>query len=189
MKKLLILFIILMTSNLAEAQFIKEKSITAQIGYGITFPYNSIDDVASGGFFMQGEYVLKVYSWLDLKPYSGFVITNSDGKDLDNNPTSEFAETTAFMFGGKIRLRAPIPYVAPYIEFGFGASLGRFETFTAFTDVNHSGFTYHIPIAFGLELGKNHSVDLGFAYYAQPNVDQVVGVLVLGIAIPLKKKK
>ena len=32
-----------MSSNLTEVQFIKEKSINAQIGYGIGVPYNSVD--------------------------------------------------------------------------------------------------------------------------------------------------
>ena len=66
MKKTLILLIIILTSNLTEAQFIKEKSINAQIGYGISVPYNSIDEVADGGFFAQGELVLKVASWIEL---------------------------------------------------------------------------------------------------------------------------
>ena len=66
MKKTLILLIIVLTSNLVEAQFIKEKSINAQIGYGLSAPYNSVDEVVDDGFFAQGELVLKVKSWICL---------------------------------------------------------------------------------------------------------------------------
>lgn len=188
MRKLLLLWLVALTSNVVVAQFIKEKSITASIGYGITVPEHSYDDVASGGFFIQGEYILKVRSWLDLKPYAGFVITDSNGKDLNDNPSSEFAQTTAFLLGGKVRFKAPIPYVAPYIELGFGTSIGKFETFTAFSDINRSGIAYHIPYSIGLELGKNHDVDIGFSYFSQPGVEQVTGVINVGINFPLDSK-
>lgn len=62
MKKALILIIIILTSNLAEAQFIKEKSINAQIGYGLSAPYNSVDEIVDTGFFAQGELIMKVTS-------------------------------------------------------------------------------------------------------------------------------
>jgi len=47
---------------------------------------------------------------------------------------------------------------------------------------------YHIPFSFGLELGRNNNVDLGFAYYFQPNIEQFAGAFALGITIPLKSK-
>ena len=189
MKKILILLIILLTSNLTEAQFIKEKSINAQIGYGISVPYNSIDEVADGGFFAQGELVLKVASWFELRPYAGFILTNSSGKDLNDNPTNEKAESKAFLLGGKARVRAPIPWVAPYVEIGIGTSIGKFETLTAFDDIDKGGIVYHIPFSIGLELGKNNNVDLGFTYYFQPSVQQFVGAFAVGITFPLKNKK
>ncbi|SFD38167.1 outer membrane beta-barrel protein [Algibacter pectinivorans] len=185
MRNTLIVLILVLTSNLAEAQFIKEKSINAQIGYGISVPYNSIDDIADDGFFAQGELVLKIKSWVEIRPYAGFISTSSNGKDLNNNPTNEKAETKAFLLGGKVRVRAPIPWVAPYFELGMGASIGKFETFTAFDNIEKSGIDYHIPFAIGLELGKENNVDLGFTYYFQPNVKQFVGAFALGITFPL----
>ena len=187
MKKALLLLVIL-TSNLIEAQFIKEKSINAQIGYGLSAPYDSVDDVVDDGFFMQGELILKAHSWLELRPYAGFVLTSSNGKDLQNNPTNEKAETKAFLMGGKARLRAPIPWIAPYIEIGIGASVGKFETVTAFTNIDKTGFIYHIPFSLGLELGRNNAVDLGFAYYFQPTVEQFAGAFAVGLSFPLQSK-
>lgn len=186
MKNTFIIIITLLTLNQSKAQFIKEKSINAQIGYGLSVPYNSIDEIADDGFFLQGEYVLKIASWIELKPYAGFILTNSNGKDLNDNPTNELGTTKAFLIGGKGRIRAPIPWVAPYIEIGIGASIGKFETFTAFTTIDRSGLIYHIPFSFGLELGRNHNFDLGFTYYFQPTVEQFAGAFAFGVSFPLK---
>jgi len=186
MKKTLILLMIVLTSNLVEAQFIKEKSINAQIGYGLSVPNNSVDDIVDDGFFAQGELVLKVASWIEFRPYAGFILTNSNGKDLNDNPTNEKAESKAFLLGGKVRVRAPIPWVTPYVEIGIGTSIGKFETFTAFYNIDKSGIIYHIPISIGLELGRNNNVDLGFAYYLQPFVEQYAGAFAVGITFPLK---
>lgn len=188
MKKTLTLLIIVLTSNLVVAQFIQEKSINIQIGYGLSSPYNSVDEIVDDGFFAQGELVLKVASWVEFRPYAGFILTSSNGRDLNNNPTGEKAETKAFLLGGKVRVRAPIPWVAPYVEIGIGTSLGKFETLTAFDNIDKSGIIYHMPFSFGLELGKNNNVDLGLTYYFQPSVEQYVGAFAVGITFPLNTK-
>ena len=187
-KKTLILLIIVLTSNLTEAQFIKEKSINAQIGFGISAPYNGDDDVADRGFFAQGELVLKVTSWFELRPYAGFILTNSNGKDLNDEPTYQKAESKAFLLGAKARVRAPIPWVAPYLELGIGTSIGKFETVTAFENIDKGGVIYHIPFSFGLELGKKNNVDLAFTYYFQPTVKQYAGAFAVGLTFPLDNK-
>jgi hypothetical protein len=127
--------------------------LNVQIGYGLSSAYNSIDDIADDGFFAQGELVLKVTSWIDLRPYAGFIFTSSNWKDLNDNPTDEKATTKAFLLGGKARLRAPIPWVAPYIEIGIGTSIGKFETLTTYDDIDKSGIIYHIPFTFGIGIG------------------------------------
>lgn len=185
MKKILFVSILLLTSYLTQAQFIKEKSINAQIGYGISVPYNSVGNVADGGFFLQGELILKAASWVELRPYAGVIFTNSNGKDLNNNPTSEKAESKAFNLGGKARVRAPIPWVAPYLEGGIGVSLGKFETSTVFKYISRSGIIYHIPFSLGLELGRNNNVDLGLTYFYQPTVEQYSGAFAVGLTFPL----
>ncbi len=188
MKRQLFLLIIILSFNITAAQVIKEKSINAQIGYGISSPYESVDEIVDDGFFMQGELVLKAYSWLELRPYAGLILTSSNGKDINNNPTNEKAESKAFLLGGKARVRAPIPWAAPYLEIGIGGSIGKFKTLTAFSNIDKSGFVFHIPISFGLELGQNNNVDLGFTYYFHPAVEQFSGAFALGITIPLKNK-
>ncbi|WP_299677613.1 hypothetical protein [uncultured Dokdonia sp.] len=185
MKKNLILLITILASNFVKAQFIKEKSINAQIGYGASVPYNSSNETVNNGFFAQGEFVFKATSWVEFRPYAGLVITSPDGKDLNGNPTDEKSETKAFLIGGKARVRAPIPWVAPYIEIGIGTSIGKFETLTVFNTIEKSGIIFHIPFSIGLELGKNNNVDIGFSYYLQPSVEQLVGAFAVGITFPL----
>ena len=193
-KQITLLITLLLTSYLAQAQdqdqdqFIKEKSINAQIGFGTSIPYESADEVAGTGFFIQGEYVMRVASWAELKPYAGLFLTKSNGKDLNDNPTDEVVEANAFVIGGKARLRAPIRWVAPYIEVGIGASIGKFETLTAFTNISKKGLLYHIPIAFGLELGRDNNIDLGLTYYFHPSAEQALGAFAVGITIPLNNK-
>jgi hypothetical protein len=186
MKKPLILLTLILTSNLIGAQFIKKKAINAQVGYGLSAPNNSVDDIVDDGFFAQAELVLKAASWVEFRPYAGFILTSSNGKDLDGNPTQEKAESKAFLLGGKTRVRAPIPWVAPYAEIGFGASIGKFETRTAFDNIDKSGLIYHIPLSFGLEVGRKNEFDLGFAYYFQPSVEQYAGAFAFGITFPIK---
>lgn len=185
MKKHIIVLILILVSNFVEAQFIKQKSINALIGLGISSPYNSVDEIADEGFFIQGELVLKVASWVEFRPYAGYISTSSDGKDLNDNPTTEKAESKAFLLGAKARVRAPIPWVAPYFEVGIGTSIGSFETFTAFDDINKNGVIYHIPFSLGLELGRNNNVDLGLTYFFHPSVQQFSGAFAIGLTFPL----
>ncbi|MEN1785167.1 MAG: hypothetical protein AAGF77_08515 [Bacteroidota bacterium] len=185
MQKTTFLLLLWATTYCVHAQFIKEKSIFAQVGFGLSTPYYSEADIVNDGFFLQGELVLSLSSWAELRPYAGFVSTNADDRDLDGNPTTERAIGTAFLIGGKARLRIPIPYVAPYIELGLGASLGKFETFTAFTDISRSGVLYHIPFALGLEIGKHRKVDIGFGFYSHPTVEQSLGSFAIGIGFPV----
>jgi hypothetical protein len=181
MKKLLFVLILVFTTSLTQAQFIKEKSINAQIGFGLSAPINSTTDVVDDGFFAQGELVLKVASWAELRPYAGIVITNAGGEDLSGNLTNELAETKAFLLGGKARIRAPLPWVAPFVEVGIGTSIGSFRTFTFFDDIDKSGVLLHIPFSVGLELGRNHNFEFGLSYYYQPSVEQLAGAVAIGI--------
>lgn len=62
MMKPIILLVIMLTSSLAAAQFIKEKSVNAQIGLGLSSPNTSVDEIVDDGFFAQGDLVLTVAS-------------------------------------------------------------------------------------------------------------------------------
>ena len=181
MKNKLAFLILVLSLNFVEAQFIKEKSISAQIGYGLTVANYEVLDIYDDGFYMQGELVLKVTSWFELRPYAGLILTSSNDNEIPNNVVT----SNALLLGGKTRIRGPIPYVATYIEIGIGTSIGKFETITVLDNIEKSGFIYHIPFSLGLELGKRHNVDLGFTYYFQPTVEQFAGAVAIGITFPL----
>ncbi|MDH7444809.1 hypothetical protein [Aquimarina sp. 2201CG14-23] len=183
MKKYLVILLTILTLTQVKAQLIKEKSIDASIGYGISSPYDDVDIIGSG-FYLQGEYVLTITKWIDIRSYAGLILTKTDENE-QNAPEYE-STTRAFLIGGKTRIKAPIPWVAPYLEFGIGASIGSFETVTPFTNINDSGLIMHIPFSFGLELGPKHNYDIAFTYYFQNTVEQFAGAVAVGISIPLK---
>ena len=96
--------------------------------------------------------------------------------------------TKAFFLGGKTRIKAPIPWVSPYIEIGVGASIGSFRTFTPGTDIDKSGFLIHMPWSLGLEIGRNHKFDIAVSYLEHPSAEQVCGALAFGYSFPLDGK-
>lgn len=182
---LLLSALFLITSNAINAQFIKGTSITAKIGYGLSYPERRTNKIIATGFITEGELVLKLASWIDFKPYIGAVFTDSNWKDIYNNRVDEKVATNALLLGAKARLRIPIPWVSPFIELGLGTSIGHFKTFTHYDNINKNGIVQHFPFALGLELGKYSKVDIAFSYYSQWSVSQTTGGLIVGMNIPL----
>ncbi len=185
MRKTIVIILTILASAQVNAQLIKEKSIDVSIGFGMSAPYDDIN-VYGSGFYLQGEYVLTLASWIDIRPYAGLILTKANSKDLNENPTIYKSTSNAFLIGGKTRIKAPIPWVAPYIEIGVGASIGSFETFTPDTDLDKSGLIFHIPVSLGLELGREHNFDVAFTYYYHNSVKQFSGAFAIGLSIPLK---
>jgi len=89
------------------------------------------------------------------------------------------------MLGAKVRLAAPIPYVAPFFETGVGMSVGSFRTYTEFTNEKKSGALLHIPFTVGLAIGRRHNYELKFIYYYHEAAEQVSGAAALGLTFPL----
>jgi len=177
----LLLFAVLF-SNLSNAQPQKGKSIKASIGLGLSAPYDDVD-LSGSGFYAQGEYVIGITRWFGVRPYAGIIFTSADKNE---NLPGYKVTSDAFLFGGKARVIAPIPYVAPYFELGVGGSIGSFETYTPFTNIKKNGFLMHIPFSLGLALGRQHSVELEFTYYFHPEVEQFSGAAAIGLSFPLK---
>lgn len=184
MRKTHIILLTILACDQVNAQFIKKQSIDVAIGYGLSIPYDDID-ITGDGLYLQGEYVLTLAKWIDMRPYTGFILTKSNTEDNQQNEFAYKSTANAFLIGGKTRVIAPIPWVAPYIEIGIGASIGSFETFTPFTNIDKSGLILHIPWSIGLELGPKRNFDIGFTYYEHPSVEQFSGAFAFGITIPL----
>jgi hypothetical protein len=154
-------------------------------GLGFTFPADdTIDDDAIGnGGFGEVEYIYQRLEWLTPRAYAGAVLTWPVA-DCGYNPC-DVSSKIGFV-GVKGRLLAPIPYLAPFIELGVGASLGSLSTRVAtLVDVEESGLMYHIPFALGLVLGKSREVELSLAYLFHPAQEQYIGALALGFTFPL----
>jgi len=172
-----------------KAQPRKGEFIEASIGLGITGSYSNVD-IGGEGFFIQGEYVYAPKTWFSMRPYLGFITTS--GEDEVESGRDTFvgkATTTALLVGGKIRLTAPIPYFAPYLESGFGASIGKFETKTGGRNIDKSGVITHIPFTIGVALGKRNTVEVEFTYYFMNEVQQFAGAAAVGLSFPINSPK
>ena len=184
MKQFIILGFILISFNQISAQLSSQKSIDVSLGYGVAFPYEEIE-VYGSGFSAQGEYVMDFSKWIGVRPYAGFILAKASEEDYDGNPTIYRCSANAFLLGTKVRFTLPIPWVAPYLEAGIGASIGSFRTFTPLHDIDKKGFALHYPISLGLQIGRHHNFDLGLSYYMMPNEEQVNAVIGIGFTIPL----
>ena len=185
-KSVVALLLVLLT-NPVKAQPVKGEFINASIGLGLSAPYDNSDNSGSG-FYAQGEYVFGLSKWFGLRPYAGFVLTSPlNTEDKQPNQPEYKVTSKAFMIGGKARILAPIPYVAPYFEVGLGMSVGTFQTYTEETNIKKSGVLPHIPFSIGLALGRKHNVEVAFTYYYHPTAEQFSGAFALGYTFPIKK--
>jgi len=184
MKKTLLIILAIVASTGAQAQFIKERSIDVSIGLGVSAPYGE-EDFYGTGFYAQGEYVLSPATWIDFRPYAGFISTKMDNGDTEVVEAGYKSTAKAFLIGGKTRITAPIPWIAPYFEIGIGASIGSFANITPYTNIEDSGVISHLPLSLGLELGPKHNVNIGFTYYFHNSMEQFAGAAAFGLSFPL----
>ncbi|QLC66093.1 hypothetical protein LPB248_07315 [Flavobacterium sp. LPB0248] len=168
------------------------KSIKASIGYGSSASYYIEDygsqdeiDVMGGGLYLQGEYIIGIKSWFSVRPYAGAIFESVDkDQNIQNQPQYKVT-TNAFLLGSKIRLCAPIPWVAPFIEGGIGTSIGKFETFTPNVNFNKSDVLLHIPFSIGLAVGRHNNFEIEISGYFHPAAKQSTSVFALGYNFPL----
>lgn len=185
------MLLIILSPNQAKAQA-TGNAIKASIGFGSSSSYYLEDygnqdeiDVMGGGLYFQGEYIIGVKSWLSIRPYAGALFTSVDkNQNLQNQPQYKVT-TNAFLLGGKIRLCAPIPWVAPFIEGGIGTSIGKFETITPAVNFNKSDLLLHIPFSIGLAIGRRNNFEIAISGYFHPAAKQSSGVFALGYTFPL----
>lgn len=168
----------------AFAQPQKGKFINGGVGFAVSGPYDDLE-IGSSGFYLQGEYVWALKSWFGLRPYAGFITTSPDDDLTSKSFTGYQASSKAVLLGCKTRIAAPIPWFAPFIELGVGASIGSFITHTPFENKSSKGLIHHIPVTLGLALGPKHNVELAFSYYGHPTVRQFSGATAIVLSFPL----
>lgn len=190
-KIFIVITFITFSSNQAKAQT-TGNYIKASIGYGSSSSYyieeyGSQDelDVMGGGLYLQGEYIMGIKSWYSVRAYAGAIFESVDkNQNVQNQPFYKVT-TNAFLMGGKARICAPIPWVAPFIEGGIGASIGKFETITPNVDYNKSTVLLHIPFSIGLAIGKRNSLEIAISGYFHPTAKQSTGIFAVGYTIPV----
>ena len=188
---LLIILFTLFFANHTKAQPRVGKYINVSVGLGLSSSYNIENygnqdelEVDGDGFFAQGEYIIGISKWFGIRPYAGLLLTSSDGGNPQGEPNYKIT-TDVFMLGAKARLCAPIPYVAPFIELGIGTSIGSFHTFTPSTNYKKSTVLMHVPVSFGLAVGRHHNIELALSYYMTPAANQISGAVALGYSFPI----
>jgi hypothetical protein len=123
-------------------------------------------------------------SWFGLGGAAGMQYVTTDEEDCDIRNCE--VSTRIGYLGGRVRVTAPIPWIAPFLETGVGLSLGQFVTQTRWSDENIRGVRGHVPLAFGLKLGPSHAVELGVYMLLHPNVAQLNVGPAFGLSFPLR---
>ncbi|MBD3581161.1 hypothetical protein [Flavobacterium selenitireducens] len=164
------------------AQPKKGEFITASAGLGYVYTSEDIE-VNSSGFYAQAEYVWSPLSWFGVRPYAGMIF--SSGENVEKEPIEARVKSNAFLLGAKVRIAAPIPYVAPFVEAGFGMSAGYFETRTPLIDVQKSGLTPHFPFSLGVAVGRKHNIEIKLTYFEHYKLDQFNGAAAVGFTFPI----
>ncbi|WP_029037263.1 hypothetical protein [Salinimicrobium xinjiangense] len=185
MGKVLLIIIAILTSAQVEAQFFEERASYISLGPGLSAPYEQMDLLQDPGVFAQGEYVLSPASWIDIRPYAGLILTKFKENSSDEVKARYRSSANALLFGGKTRLTAPIPFVAPFFEIGIGASIGSFETFMPAKSIEESGVFLHIPVSLGLVLEAFTNVDIKLTGYFHNDLEQFVGAAAVGLSFPI----
>ena len=180
--QLVVSFFAILMSHLIYAQPNEGQFINASIGIGYCSPDDE-SELSGSGFYAQAEYVWSPNRWFGVRPYAGVVFAS--GTSDEPGMTEYHIKSNAFMLGAKVRLAAPIPYVAPFFETGIGMSVGSFSTHTEFTNVKRSGALLHIPFTVGLAIGRRHNYELKFIYYYHEAAEQVSGAAAFGLTFPL----
>lgn len=182
--RVLLVFTFLCFSLSSQAQLQAGNYLNTVVGIGYSFS-NSDIDVSGSGFYAQGEYVHNLTKWFGIRPYAGLVITSPDDNTDLQFPEDFQVTTKAFFLGGKARIAAPIPWGAPYFEVGIGASIGSFKTITPEFNIKKSGVLMHVPLSFGLALGRKHNFDIAITYYIHDAAEQFNGAFAFGYSFPL----
>jgi len=152
------------------------------MGLGYVYPNEDVE-INTSGFYAQGELVYSPLSWFGVRPYAGLIL--SSGEKVEDGVLIGRVKSNAFMLGAKVRIVAPIPYFAPFIEAGFGMSAGSFETRTSMINVRKNGVTPHVPFAIGVAVGRRHNIEIKFTYYENYRLHQYTGAAAVGFTFPI----
>ena len=175
-------FWILITVLNASAQLVKEKTLSLGLNWpnaSVAFNYSTNFPAKGIGYFV--EYKQSLCNWLDFVSYAAYSQTTADTREWVEE--DYFSTQNAFTLGSKTRITFPIPYVAPYLELGFGLGFGKFDTNSPTLQLSKNGLTPHTLYGFGFEIGnKKHgfkpNYDMGLIVYRHYVLKQKTNALI-----------
>jgi hypothetical protein len=147
-------------------------------------PNGSAGDGA--GAFLEADYAFTRSRWFTPKLYGGLALTFPDRKSC--GPEAAICDVSAQIgfVGAKARLMAPIPYFGPFLELGFGGSVGRLYTRNGtVVDESRVGLMFHIPLAVGIGFGARNQYAFSFSSLIHPTYAHTLGAFAVGLSFPL----
>jgi hypothetical protein len=185
----ILLAVIVLLAGAAHAAAADDESPRAvglAAGLGFAFPDRQYGQDGRGtGAYAEAEYIFRLAHWFTPRLYAGVVLAPPES-NCGAGVVPCDVSARIFFAGAKFRLMAPIPYVGPFIELGFGASAGRISTRNGQrVDVTGEGLMYHVPVALGLALGGRHQFEIALQYLVHPEQQQVSGAAALGVTLDL----
>ena len=178
----------LLIASSASSQPREGQLVDAAVGLGVSVP--SYDSNARGsGVLAKAEYVVGLSSWAGVRAYGGLLWTWPEDSEPPCRHGELSCEVTAKvgLLGGKGRIAAPIPWVAPFFELGFGVSFGELRTRTTYVNLLKHGLAFHTPLTLGFAFGPDHEAEFAFVYYFHPQVSQVNGGVTVGLSFPIER--
>jgi hypothetical protein len=155
---------------------------------GPAFAFPSSDRIENGsgeGIFGGAEYAFWPDSWFSPRLYGGFSFTKPRSDCGAGVSPCEVASSFAFM-GVKTRFLVPIPWVAPFVEVGLGASFGHFSTRVGtLVDREVGGALLDVPWSLGLALGSRRQCELSVQFLSHARAEQTTGGLAIGLRVPV----
>ncbi|MGH7435146.1 MAG: hypothetical protein ACRENE_05700, partial [Polyangiaceae bacterium] len=160
--------------------------VTLSLGYASSIAVVPEGDPQTSvpGLFLGGEYWARLYSWVNVRAYAGFLATSTDQSRCQLAGGCDVSEEVVVL-GAKGRLMAPIPWVAPFIELGLGLSIGTIHATDVGVDRIRHGAVIDLPIGFGLSLGPKHNVDLGAIILDHGGAEATGAALYVGVSLPV----
>jgi len=175
-------------AHAAAADDESSRAVGVAAGLGFAFPERQNGQDVSGrgtGAFAEAEYIFRPAHWFTPRLYAGVLLAAPDS-NCGAGVVPCDVSAKIFFAGAKFRLMAPIPYVGPFIELGFGASAGHISTRSGQkVDVTGDGIMYHVPVALGLALGGRHQFEIAFQYLFHPEQKEFCGAAALGLTLEL----
>ena len=178
--------VVLLLSSLSRPAWADEHAVQVTAGFGVHLSTALEEGPSSYGFFGEGEYIYGLTSFLSARSYAGILITSTAESSCEAFDPCEMSSRLVFL-GERVRIEAPIPYVSPFLELGFGLSLGSLVSrVSSYTDEDLGGATIHVPLTIGLALGRDRQVDVMLSYLFHPTEDSVSGAFAAGVTVPLR---